>query len=337
MPLNKLAPLYRQAVEEELRQLVSLISGKGCEPLHDMLAYHMGWKGENAGEEAQGKRIRPLLVLLSCASAGGEWQHAVPAAAAVELVHNFSLIHDDIEDQSPLRRGRPTVWNRWGVAQAINAGDAMFTLAQLSVLRLDKLNGAPAAVEACRLINTTSLRLTQGQYLDLAYEARPDLSADAYWSMVHGKTAALLAACTELGALAAGAGPDRREAFKEFGAALGLAFQAKDDLLGIWGDVALTGKSTDSDLLSGKKSLPIIFGLEQNGKFARRWSQGSITASEIPALAAQLEREGARDYTQRTANRLTEQALAALETAGPQGEAGDALVELAGRLLNREL
>lgn len=337
MSLNKLTALYRQAVEEELRQVVSLVNGKDCEQLHNMLSYHMGWEGENAGEEAQGKRIRPLLVLLTCASAGGQWQHALPAAAAVELVHNFSLIHDDIEDKSPLRRGRPTMWSRWGVAQAINAGDAMFTLAHLSILSLDKVTGAPVAVEACRLINTTSLRLTQGQYLDLAYESQAGLSSDAYWSMVHGKTAALLAACTELGALVAGAGQGRREAFEEFGAALGLAFQAKDDLLGIWGDVALTGKSTDSDLLSGKKSLPIIFGLGLDGAFARRWSQGSITAAEIPTLAAQLEREGARDYTQRTANRLTQQALAALNIAGPQGEAGEALVELAKKLLSREV
>jgi geranylgeranyl diphosphate synthase type I len=337
MSLNKLAPLYRQAVEEELRQVVFLVNGKGCEQLHNMLAYHMGWEGENAGEEAQGKRIRPLLVLLTCASAGGQWPHALPAAAAVELVHNFSLIHDDIEDQSPLRRGRPTVWSRWGVAQAINAGDAMFTLAHLSMLRLDKVTSASVAVEACRLINTTSLRLTQGQHLDLAYESQAGLSSDAYWSMVHGKTAALLAASTELGALVAGARQERREAFSEFGAALGLAFQAKDDLLGIWGDVALTGKSTDSDLLSGKKSLPIIFGLSHDGAFAKRWSQGSISAAEIPTLAAQLEREGARDYTQRTANRLTEQALASLKTAGPQGEAGEALVELTNKLLSRQV
>ena len=114
------------AIEEELRQAVAFAGGPGLEELHGMLAYHMGWEGENAGPNASGKRIRPLLVLLACAAAGGDWTDALPGAAAVELVHNFSLIHDDIEDNSDLRRGRPTVWKIWGIPQAINAGDAMY-------------------------------------------------------------------------------------------------------------------------------------------------------------------------------------------------------------------
>jgi geranylgeranyl diphosphate synthase type I len=337
MSLDTLVPLYRGAIEKELQQIVSQVKGPHFEPLHHMLAYHLGWEGEGANREAGGKRIRPLLVLLSCASAGGKWQNALPAAASVELIHNFSLIHDDIEDNSPLRRGRPTVWYRWGIPQAINAGDTMFILAHLAMNRLEEIVEAPVTFQASHILNETCLRLTQGQYLDLSYEERGDLALDAYWPMVEGKTAALLAACTQLGALIAGATQDIGEAYHQFGTFLGLAFQAQDDLLGIWGDAALTGKSSESDLITGKKSLPVLYGLTRRGPFAERWMKGAISPAEVPDLAAQLEAEGARDYTQKTANRLTEQALGALKMAEPQGEAGEALVELAGQLLHRKL
>lgn len=323
-------------IEKSLQASVLLADGLGLEEFHEMLAYHMGWVGEGAGPEARGKRIRPLMVLLTAASAGGEWRRALPAAAAVELVHNFSLIHDDIEDNSPLRRGRATLWTRWGIPQAINAGDAMFTVAHLSLLGLAETASARAALEANRILQKTCLHLTQGQYLDISYEARGDLNLAAYWPMVGGKTAALLAACTELGALAAQAPEARQAAYRQFGWTLGLAFQAQDDLLGIWGDSAVTGKSADSDLVSGKKSLPVLFGLEQNGPFARRWREGPINGEQVADLARQLEAEGARQYTQERANALTDQALEALEKAQPEGEAGRALKELAAQLLKRK-
>jgi geranylgeranyl diphosphate synthase type I len=171
--------------------------------------------------------------------------------------------------------------------------------------------------------------------MDLAYEARGDLNIEAYWPMVSGKTAALLSACTELGALVAEASDTTCAAYREFGYSLGLAFQAQDDLLGIWGDAAITGKSAESDLLSGKKSLPVLFGLSQNGRFAARWNQGPITPEEVPGLAIQLEQEGAYIATQAQATKLTDQSLGALEQANPQGEAGEALRELAMRLLQR--
>jgi geranylgeranyl diphosphate synthase type I len=322
------------AVEADLQRAVGQAGEDGLAEFRAILAYHLGWEG--AGAEARGKRIRPLLVLLSAAAAGGAWQAALPAASAVELVHNFSLIHDDIQDNSPLRRGRPTVWKRWGVAQAINSGDAMLTLAHLSCLRLAAQLSAEVALQAAAILQQACLELTQGQYLDLSYEARGDLTLEAYWPMVGGKTAALLAACTETGALAAGAPESCRAAYRRFGHALGLAFQARDDILGIWGDAALTGKSADSDLLAGKKSLPVLYGLSQRGKFATRWAQGPIQVEEVQGLAAQLEAEGGRAFAEENAARLTHEALAALVEADPQGEAGEALAELANRLLGRD-
>ncbi len=324
------------AIETELQQVVGRARQPGLEEMYTMLAYHMGWEGEGAGPEARGKRIRPLLVLLCTAAAGGDWQRALPAAAAVELVHNFSLIHDDIQDQSPQRRGRATVWTKWGIAQAINAGDTLFSLGQLSMLGLAETVSPQAALRSAVVLQETCLALTQGQYLDLSYERRGDLSLEVYWPMVSGKTAALLSASTQIGALAARASDTVCAAYASFGRLLGLAFQALDDILGIWGDAALTGKSTESDLLSGKKSLPVLYGLSLRGAFAERWAQGPVSAAEVAALAAQLEAEGGRQYTQQRANELTDQALAALEQAAPQGEAGVALEALAKKLLQRK-
>jgi geranylgeranyl diphosphate synthase type I len=336
MSLERLTEILLPSIEDELHQVVGLIDQPDTDGLRQMLAYHLGWEGEGAGPETRGKRIRPLLVLLTTAAAGAEWVRALPAAAAVELLHNFSLIHDDIEDNSPTRHGRPTVWQKWGVAQAINAGDSMFSLAHLAALRLQRTTYSLIALRATQILQNVCLSLTQGQYMDLAYEACGDLNIEAYWPMVSGKTAALLSACSELGALVAEASDDTCSAYREFGYSLGMAFQVQDDLLGIWGDAAITGKSAESDLLSGKKSLPVLYGLSQNGPFAARWNQGPISIEEVQALATQLEKEGAYAATQAHAKRLTAQSLAALGRANPQGEAGEALHTLATRLLQRQ-
>jgi geranylgeranyl diphosphate synthase type I len=325
------------AIEEELHQAISRKHRSDQDELYAMMAYHMGWEGEGANIEARGKRIRPLLVCLSCAAAGGDWKVSLPAAAAVELVHNFSLIHDDIEDNSPLRRGRPTVWKNWGIPQAINTGDAMFALAHLTLLDLESTCSLPVASQASAILLETCLDLTHGQHMDIAFENCQDLNIETYWSMVSGKTAALLAACTEIGALAANCSSKVQQAFHEFGHALGLAFQAQDDYLGIWGDVEMTGKSSESDLVTGKKSLPILFGLHQKGSFYTRWTQGPILPDEAPALAKMLEDEGAKCYTEEAADLLTRDALQSLRSAHPKGEAGRALTELAQRLLGRQV
>jgi len=335
--IDEIIQKYLPAIEAELKLSLSGIDTPLYQELHHMMAYHLGWEGPGAGPLARGKRIRPILVLLTAAAASGEWTPALPAAAGVELIHNFSLLHDDIEDNSPLRRGRPTAWKKWGVPQAINTGDSMFILAHLALLRLAETTTPTITLVATQILQQTCLRLTQGQYLDIAYEARPGLTLDDYWPMVTGKTAALIAACTELGAVVAAANESTCSAYRKFGLNLGLAFQVLDDLLGIWGDAAQIGKSNASDLVAGKKSLPVLYGLENQGDFATRWAQGPITPAEVPALASQLAAEGARDYAQQVADRLTQEALGALEQANPQGKSGEALSELAGQLLNRQI
>lgn len=335
-PLQELSDVMFPVIESELQKAILETHQPGLEGMLALMTYHMGWEGEGAGPEARGKRIRPLLVLLCAAAAGGDWECALPGAVAVELIHNFSLVHDDIQDQSPLRRGRATLWTRCGIAQALNTGDTLFTLAQQSVLRLAGTVSNEAALAAAGVLQETCLALTQGQYLDISYEGRVDLSEADYWPMVRGKTAALLNACTFIGALSAQAQPAICQVYREFGNLLGLAFQVQDDLLGIWGDAASTGKSTASDLVSGKKTLPVLYGLSRQGGFARRWAMGAIRPDEVPALAAQLETEGARQYVSARADQLTQRALDTLDQVQPAGKAGQALCELARRLLKRE-
>ena len=328
-----------EAIEDELKRQVARLDQPRTAQFHGMLTYHMGWTGEGAGPEAAGKRLRPLLVLLISASCNLDdslWIHATPAAAAVELLHNFSLVHDDIQDNSDKRRGRNTVWVNWGAPMAINVGDAMFVIANQSMLDLAKYYPADVVVKAANIFNNSCLDLTRGQFMDMSYEERSDLGIDDYWPMTAGKTSALISACAQIGALLGGADETIQEACRLFGYHLGLAFQVQDDILGIWGDEALTGKSTASDLVEGKNSLPILYALGKHGKFAGRWAQGPITPGEVKALSNLLEDEGARLYAEEISRIETQKALDYLNQSNPRGEAGESIRQLANMLLKRK-
>ncbi len=342
MSLNEMISQMLPAIEAELQRQVARLDQPRTRPFHEMLTYHMGWTGEGAGSEATGKRIRPLLVLLTTAGCGRlsseveTWKFALPAAAAVELVHNFSLVHDDVQDNSEKRRGRPTVWVKWGVPMAINVGDALFVQSNQAIIDLAKHYPAETVVKAARILHDTCLELTRGQHMDMSYEGRRDLQLEDYWPMIGGKTAALLAGCTSIGAVLGGADEPTLEAYRSFGHYLGLAFQVQDDLLGIWGNEALTGKSAASDLVEGKNSLPVLVGLGKKGKFAERWAQGPIKPDEVEEVARLLASESAYEYTIEASKQMTDLALNSLRTADPQGAAGVALFELAEKLLNRQ-
>src|SRR6266498_64871 len=338
--------LLLSQIELELQRQISRLDTPRTKAFHEMLTYHMGWTGEGAGPEATGKRIRPLLLLLcesacSFASSGAEglvetWQSALPAAAAVELVHNFSLVHDDIQDNSDKRRGRSTVWIKWGAPMAINVGDALFVMSNQAIIDLKENYPAEIVVRAAEILHNTCLDLTRGQFLDMSYEERNDLSADDYWPMVAGKTAALLSACCHIGALLGGADDAKQEAYRSFGHYLGLAFQVQDDILGIWGNEAMTGKSATSDLVQGKNSLPVLAGLSANGKFAARWQQGPIPSAEVQELARLLSNEGGYSTAYEASQQMTDLALLNLFEADTQGTAGEALFDLANKLLKRQ-
>jgi geranylgeranyl diphosphate synthase type I len=335
MELSRLLDAQRPKIDEELKNWVhnprlGVFSG-----LSEIISYQLDWSGEGAGTEAQGKRLRPLLVTLCAAAVGENWEHALPAAAAVELLHNFSLIHDDIEDDSQLRRGRPTVWAKWGRELAINAGDAMYALAFSAAAGLDKTLGIESSHQACCILSDACIQLTGGQHLDILYQGANRLALDSYWPMVTGKTAALLGACTELGALCGGADSGVRKAFKLFGYSLGLAFQIQDDWLGIWGEESITGKSALSDILSRKKSLPVLFGLENDPEFLNLWSMEPMNPAIAEKCVQILVSNGAREFAESQADQYLQDSLKALEQVNLKDEAEAVLRQFTLLLVDR--
>ena len=336
MSLKKYMESMLPAIETELQRQIARLEEPRTRSFYDMLTYHMGWTGDDAGPDATGKRIRPLMVLLTAAACGSDWNSALPAAAAVELVHNFSLVHDDIQDNSPKRRGRDTAWVKWGAPMAINIGDALFVISNQAIIDLKENHPAEIVVKAAEILHNTCLELTRGQFMDMSYEDRTDLTTDDYWPMVAGKTAALLSACCHLGSLLGGANETKQDSYRSFGHYLGLAFQVQDDILGIWGNEAVTGKSAASDLVEGKNSLPVLAGLSANKKFAERWRQGPVHAYEVEDLAKLLATEGGYEIAHEASKQMTDLALLNLREAEPEGEAGDTLFELAEKLLKRE-
>ena len=276
-----------------------------------------------------------MLTLLSCAGAGADWEIALPAASAVELVHSFSLVHDDIQDQSETRRGRLTLWKLWGLAQALNTGDAIFTLARLATHRLVKVgNSYETILDVQHILDQACLQLTRGQHLDLAYETKDNVAISDYLRMIEGKTSALLSAALAIGAHIAGASDSTVKAYRSFGHNLGLAFQIEDDILGIWGETNLTGKPTGDDLLRRKKSLPTLYGLEKSTTFSDLFFQENDDVDLFDLVAA-LDEVGAHQHARSIAQHHTDLALAALKEAAPMDPSGRELKRLSLLLLMR--
>jgi geranylgeranyl diphosphate synthase type I len=325
---------YLEAIEDDLRRAALPFGSESLSQLSEMIAYHHGWLEEQA---ARGKRVRPLITVLACHACGGDWRHALPAASAVELVHNFSLIHDDIEDHSDKRRGRPTLWTRVGVPQALNTGDALFALARLSLYRLhDQHIPTQTILSIQHELDQACLALTQGQYLDIAFETREVVDPAEYIDMVEGKTAALLTAATTMGARVALAARPQVQQLARFGRNLGLAFQMQDDILGIWGDSSVTGKPSGDDLLSRKKTLPTLLGLKRSKAFRSLWAHEAADPNRLPSMRAELESCGALEHTQADAARYTDLALSALAEASPAEPAGSLLQSLTRQMLGRQ-
>ena len=307
---------YRTPVRAELKNVID-----SCPPsLRNMLRYHMGWQDEHGHscQRESGKFIRSTLCLLSCQAVGGDTSQAMPAAAAAELIHNFSLIHDDIEDASYERHHRPTLWRVWGQSQAINAGDAMFTLAYLALLKLEEKGIADEKVtNSIRMLSLACLELCEGQYLDIEYENRLDTTIEDYLNMAAKKTAALFAVSTSLGAYLGGGDSKLVDFFHLFGKELGIAYQICDDILGIWGAKESIGKST-SDISQKKKTLPVVYGLQNSEGEARKklkklYSQKSIEGEDMIEVTKILDQLGARDYAENLAEQHYYKALAQLE------------------------
>ncbi|MFZ5918067.1 MAG: polyprenyl synthetase family protein [Chloroflexota bacterium] len=310
---------------------------------YGMMHYHMGWVDTTLSPESgsSGKRLRPLLCLLVTEATGGQAEQAMPAAVALELLHNFSLVHDDIQDNSATRRGRPAVWSVWGVPQAINVGDGLFAVTHRILCGL-AARGVPPdrALAAIEAFDTACVALTEGQFLDMSFEERLDVSLDEYLTMIGGKTAALISVACRLGAIIAGAPAGVTENYARFGQYLGLAFQMLDDWLGVWGEESETGKPVGDDIRERKKNYPVVYALEQlaaagDDRLTRLYCQRSMDESAVQAVLAILAQTGAQDRTLQAARVYHEQSLAALAATDIQNQAQAWLNDLARTLVSR--
>ena len=299
-------------------------------------SYHFGWcdpEGQPISG-AGGKAVRPALAMLSAEAIGAPAEVALPGAVAVELVHNFSLLHDDLLDGDLERRHRRTAWAIWGPATAILTGDALLALAHEVLLE----SSAPGTTQAAWVLAATTRELTRGQVQDIAFETRPDVTLDECVDMARAKTGSLLAASTAIGAILAGAPPTTVEALRTFGMEFGLAFQLVDDVLGIWGDPAVTGKPVYSDLRSRKKSLPVTYMLGRSPEPELvEWlrGEGEPIAASLEQVADILANGGAREWARQEARERMARAEQALCEVDIKPQARADLIALAQFVVDR--
>ena len=341
------------AVDDELGRLGELTDGwireaiaqhisSRAERLAAMLEYHLGWRGVELERLAKpapaGKKLRPALVLLVSQAVSGEITSAAQhAAAAVELVHNFSLVHDDIQDRSELRRHRPTLWSLWGMPQAINAGDALFALAQVVVVQDDSTLAAQLANE----LNRTALLLSEGQFLDIdLQQGDTPVTLEAYEAMIARKTGVLFACACRMGAMAAGASAEATEAFAAYGLELGLAFQEQDDLLGVWGRSAETGKPDAADIIERKRGLPAAMALSLPD--APEWlrtayleTDGELSQDTVGRIIAHFDQLELRTAIEQRVQVRYRNALDSLEAADAREPARSHLAAICETLVSR--
>lgn len=325
----------RDAVEPALRAAVETLSPA----VRRVAGYHLGWwdGDERPVSDGGGKSLRPALTLLAAEAVGGDASRAVPAAVAVELVHNFSLLHDDVLDGDEQRRHRPTAWRVFGRAAAILAGDALVALAQEVVAA----SGHPAALAGTRMVNAAVLALVDGQVADVDFEQRDDVALAECLRMVENKTGALLGCATAVGALFGDARPEQLTGLRGFGDQVGVAFQFADDLLGIWGDPAVTGKPVYADLRRRKKSLPVVAaltgGTPAGHELAKRYLGASHqTDADLVRMAELVEAAGARTWCQAQAEELLAGAQRQLAAVDPQPRAGAELCAVAALATRRD-
>ena len=302
-----------------------------------VVGHHFGWWDSNGQpiDTGGGKMLRPTLVLLAAEAVGGDPADAIPAGVAVELVHNFSLLHDDVMDGDVTRRHRPTAWSVFGPASAILAGDALLTLAS-DVLAA---SGHEAALDGIRTLNTAVLNLVDGQSADVAFEQREDVDVAECVRMAEKKTGALLGCACDLGALFGGGTARQVEHLRGFGERMGLAFQHVDDLLGIWGDPSITGKPVYSDLHTRKKTLPVVSALNSGTPagdelVALYHREKPLNGSDLVRAAELVEAAGGRAWSQEQADDLLALAMRHLREADPTARAAPELGALA-RLATR--
>jgi geranylgeranyl diphosphate synthase type I len=315
---------HQRSIDKALRETLHKVEQEsGIDALsvyYGQMQYHLGWLDSNLQPTRSnpGKLLRPTLLLLAYEAAGA-WglineqgttsdsylQRALPAAVSIELTHNFTLIHDDIEDGDTERRHRPTLWNIWGVPQAINTGDGMFGLARYTLWGLLEhgVEGELAARMAA-ILDQTIMEIAEGQFLDISFEQRQDISVAMYIAMIQRKTAVLMRCAAQMGAMLGTRDQEVIRRLQSFGSAIGLAFQIRDDILGVWATSAELGKTQAGDIYRRKKSLPILHALEQASEQDQHilrtiyQQTGDLQSTQIEQVLAIFERTQTRDYCQ---------------------------------------
>jgi geranylgeranyl diphosphate synthase type I len=313
--------------------------------LRDIAAYHLGWVDDhgNATGSDGGKGVRPALAVLSAEAVGADSKVGVPGAVAIELVHNYSLIHDDVMDNDRERRHRLTVWAVFGIPQAIVVGDALAALGQQVVLDPQLLVQGGELLcghQAALALADATAKMIAGQSQDMAFETRDHVTFEECLAMEAGKTGALLGCASAIGAVLAGAPEITVKALDCFGVELGLAFQAVDDLLGIWGDPETTGKPSWSDLRQHKKSLPVTAALSSGDPGASELSElllvDDLSERQIERAARLVELCGGRDATNELADSRLGSALDSLDVAEIRDEAKQQFIDIAHFVVERK-
>jgi geranylgeranyl diphosphate synthase, type I len=316
---------YQAEIDAALRRTVMRVSNAATrpeiaplQPFYGQIEYHLGWVDADFSPSTghSGKLLRPTLLLLAY-EASGAWRladettssaylrRAMPAAVAIELTHNFTLVHDDIEDGDTERHHRSTLWKLWGIPQAINTGDGLFALSRQALWGvLDEGVESAIAIRLGELLDHTCLTVSEGQYLDISFEGRLDISVAMYIDMISRKTAALMSCAAEMGALLGTRSQDTIDSLHSFAHAIGIAFQVRDDLLGIWASIAELGKTPAGDIYRRKKSLPILHALEQASERDQQLlhniytQEASITGEQVEAVLAIFARTQTKAYCQ---------------------------------------
>jgi len=316
-----------------------MVAGKKL-PLYDMIGYHLGWLDAQGRQKKTntGKYLRATLCLLGCESTGSDFRRALPLAGAIEYVHNFSLVHDDIQDNDRLRRHRPTVWALWGKPQAINTGSAMQIIAGLALHQLDA--SAQKQMDAAGILDCACLGMLEGQYLDISFEDRQDIGLDEYLDMIAKKTAALIQAALTMGACM---NVDKKDLgpFCQLGTNLGQAFQIKDDILGIWGNDQKTGKPHGSDILKKKKSFPIVYLMgklagKKKDDFHRIYGLDAISSEHMKKIISWLDEADAQAYAQKKADHYYQKTLSAIAALPVKGAMKEHFKQISEFLVKRE-
>lgn len=310
------------------KELTGIVTSRDV-PLYDMMSYHMGWRSAHGIDDGpiSRQRTRGVLCLLACRAVGGDYSSAMPAAAAVELVHSFTEVHDDVQGGQPQRDGRDALWWVWGPAQAINAGDGMHALARLALFQLLDSGASPELVfTAVQLMDKASLEVCEGRFMDLEAQERIDLSVESYMKMARSKTGALFACAMQLGALIGGGDEAAVESLGRCGYELGLATLIRDDLVALWGNGS-EEYVPSTEVMNKKKLYPAVFALE-NADISGKRRMGDIyfkrvlEPDDVVALRQVIEEMGARDATEQALRHHGDEALSALEGSpiGPEGK-----------------